>query len=94
MFGDRLTETDWQLFSTLVRFDTVYYPLFRCNQRRIADYRRLSACLRRLYDIPGVAETVQFDHIKRHYFDDLGLIDPATVPKGPALDRGLPVGPV
>jgi putative glutathione S-transferase len=94
MFGDRLTETDWQLFSTLVRFDTVYYPLFRCNQRRIADYRRPSACLRRLYDIPGVAETVQFDHIKRHYFDDLDLIHPTIVPKGPALDRGLPVGPV
>jgi glutathionyl-hydroquinone reductase len=90
MFADRLTESDWRLFPTLVRFDTVYYPLFRCNQRRVADYPRLSAYLRRLYEIPGIAETVKFDHIKRHYFDDLGLIDPTIVPRGPALDQGLP----
>lgn len=91
LFGERLTEADWRLFPTLVRFDTVYYPLFRCNQRRIADYPRLSAYLRRLYDIPGIAGTVRFDHIKRHYYDDLGLIDPTITPKGPALERGLPV---
>ncbi len=90
LFGDRLTESDWRLFPTLVRFDTVYYGRFRCNQRRIADYPELSAYLRRLYEIPGVDETVRFDHIKRHYYDDLGLIDPTIVPGGPALDRGLP----
>ena len=93
LFADRITESDWRLFPTLVRFDTVYYPLFRCNQRRIADYPRLSAYLRRLFDVPGVAGTVKFDHIKRHYFDALGLIDPTITPKGPALDRGLPAGP-
>ena len=93
LFADRLTESDWRLFPTLVRFDTVYYGLFRCNQRRIADYHRLSAYLRRLYETPSVAETVKFDHIKRHYYDDLGLIDPTIVPRGPALDRGLPAGP-
>ena len=64
----RITEADWRLFTTLVRFDAVYYGHFKCNLRRIADYPNLSNYLRDLYQVPGVAETVNMDHIKRHYY--------------------------
>ena len=67
--GERLTEADWRLFTTLVRFDAVYVGHFKCNIRRIADYPDLSRYLRELYDLPGVAETVNFHHIKHHYYE-------------------------
>ena len=66
--GKQITEADWRLFTTLVRFDAVYVGHFKCNLRRIADYPNLSNYLRELYQVPGVAETVNMDHIKRHYY--------------------------
>jgi len=89
--GDRLTEADWRLFTTLVRFDAVYVGHFKCNLRRIADYANLSGYLRELYQVPGIAETVSFDHIKRHYYGSHPTINPTRiVPKGPALDLDAP----
>lgn len=85
--GDVLTEADWRLFTTLARFDAVYVGHFKCNIRRIADYPALSAYLRRLYQVPGVAETVNIDHIKRHYYGSHKTINPTgIVPVGPELD--------
>lgn len=85
--GDRITEADWRLFTTLVRFDAVYVGHFKCNIRRIADYPNLSNYLRDLYQVPGVAETVNFDHIKRHYYGSHESINPTRiVPVGPELD--------
>ena len=85
--GDRLTEADWRLFTTLVRFDAVYHGHFKCNLRRIEDYPNLSNYLRELYQAPGIAETVDMDHIKRHYYMSHEHINPSRiVPKGPALD--------
>lgn len=87
LVGDRLTEADWRLFTTLVRFDPVYVGHFKCNLRRIADYPALSAYLRRLYRMPGVAETVNFEHIKRHYYESHETINPTgVVPLGPVMD--------
>jgi putative glutathione S-transferase len=84
--GERITEADWRLFTTLVRFDAVYFGHFKCNLRRIADYASLSNYLRELYQAPGIAETVDFDHIKRHYYLSHARINPSgVVPKGPAL---------
>jgi putative glutathione S-transferase len=84
--GETLTEADWRLFTTLVRFDPVYVGHFKCNRRRIADYPRLSAYTKRLYEHPGVAETVNFDHIKRHYYESHRQINPTgIVPVGPDL---------
>ena len=84
--GERITEADWRLFTTLVRFDAVYVGHFKCNLRHIADYANLSNYLRELYQAPGIAETVDFDHIKRHYYLSHARIDPTgIVPKGPAL---------
>jgi glutathionyl-hydroquinone reductase len=74
--GDRITEADWRLFTTLVRFDPVYVGHFKCNLRRIADYPNLSNYLRDLYQVPGVAETVNMDHIKRHYYGSHATINP------------------
>src|SRR5262249_44899866 len=89
--GKRLTEADWRLFTTLVRFDAVYYSHFKCNLRRIADYSNLSNYLRELYQVPGVAETVSIDHIKRHYYGSHRHINPSgIVPLGPALDFSAP----
>ena len=68
LVGDALTEADWRLFTTLLRFDAVYYGHFKCNLRRLDDYPNLSDYLRELYHVPGVADTVSFDHIKRHYY--------------------------
>src|SRR4029078_11140591 len=89
--GDRITEADWRLFTTILRFDAVYYSHFKCNLRRIADYPNLSNYLRELYQVPGVAETVNMDHIKRHYYISMRNINPSgIVPLGPALDFEAP----
>ncbi len=93
LVGNRLTEADWRLFTTLVRFDAVYVGHFKCNKRRIADYPNLSGYLRDLYGMPGVAETVRFDHIKRHYYASHRTINQTgIVPKGPDLDLDAPHG--
>ena len=83
LLGERITETDWRAFMTLIRFDVAYHGLFKCNLRRVKDYPRLSAYLKRLYDIPGVAETVDFHHIKRTYYSITRLNPTGIVPKGP-----------
>jgi putative glutathione S-transferase len=93
LLGDRITEADWRLFVTLIRFDAVYVGHFKCNQRRIADYENLSGYLRELYQYPGIAETVDFDHIKRHYYVTHPQINPTqVVPAGPLLDLDSPPG--
>ena len=85
--GNRLTEADWRLFTTLVRFDAVYVGHFKCNIRRIDDYANLSAYLRDLYQVTGVAETVNLRHIKHHYYRSHLMINPTgIVPVGPELD--------
>ncbi|HLU61672.1 MAG TPA: glutathione S-transferase family protein [Gammaproteobacteria bacterium] len=84
LVGNRLTEADWRLFTTLVRFDAVYYSHFKCNLRRIRDYPNLHAFLHRLLAIPGIAETVNMHHIKHHYYGSHDMINPTgVVPKGP-----------
>lgn len=89
--GDRITEADWRLFPTLVRFDAVYHGHFKCNLRRIVDYPNLSNYLRDLYQVPGVAATVDMDHIKRHYYaSHLHLNPTGIVPAGPELDFMAP----
>lgn len=89
--GDRITEADWWLFTTLVRFDAVYHGHFKCNLRRIADYPNLANYLRELYQVPGVAPTVNIDHIKRHYYGSHRTINPTgIVPMGPLLDFDAP----
>ena len=88
-----MTEADWRLFTTLVRFDAVYYVHFKCNIRRIVDYPNLYGYLRELYQYEGIAETVNFDHIKRHYYITHRDINPSgIVPVGPELDLDLPHG--
>jgi glutathionyl-hydroquinone reductase len=88
---DTLTEADIRLFTTLVRFDAVYHGHFKCNVRRIVDYKNLWAYTRDVYQIPGVAQTVNFAHIKRHYYQSHKLINPTgIVPIGPALDFDAP----
>ena len=87
LLGDQLTEADWRLFTTLVRFDPVYYGHFKCNLRRIVDYPQLWGYLRALYQMPKVADTVHFDHIKGHYYQSHKTINPTgIVPAGPKLD--------
>lgn len=87
LVGDQLTEADWRLFTTLVRFDAVYVSHFKCNIRRIADYPNLSNYLRELYQVPGIAETVDMPTIKLHYFGSHESINPhRIVPVGPVLD--------
>ncbi|QBR03335.1 glutathione S-transferase family protein [Paraburkholderia pallida] len=87
LVGNTLTEADIRLFTTLVRFDAVYVGHFKCNLRRIGDYPNLSAYTRDIYQWPGVAETVNFQHIKRHYYESHRTINPTgIVPVGPALD--------
>jgi putative glutathione S-transferase len=89
--GDRITEADWRLFTTGIRFDTVYHGHFKCNVRRLVDYPRLWSLVRELYHVPGVAGTVDFDHIKRHYYMTHRSINPTgIVPVGPALDLDEP----
>ena len=85
--GEQQTEADWRLFTTLVRFDAVYHGHFKCNLRRLVDYPRLWAWTRRLYQHPAVAPTIDFDHIKRHYYASHRHINPTgIVPAGPVLD--------
>lgn len=87
LVGNTLTEADWRLFTTLVRFDAVYVGHFKCNQQRISDYDHLSNYLRDLYQVPGVAETVDLKQIKEHYYRSHETINPTrVVPKGPQLD--------
>ncbi len=89
--GERLTEADWRAFTTLVRFDAVYHGHFKCNIRRLVDYPALWDYTRALYQVPGIAETVDFDHIKRHYYMSHRWVNPTgIVPMGPALDFAAP----
>ena len=86
LVGERLTEADLRLFPTLVRFDVAYYGALRCNLRRLADYPQLLAYTKRIYVMPGVADTVRLDHVKRHYWDDHAMINRRIVPIGPAIE--------
>ncbi len=91
LVGGRLTEADWRLFTTLLRFDAVYHGHFKCNLKRLVDYPNLWDYTRELYQVPGVAETVDLHHIKHHYYGSHRSINPTgIVPKGPALDFTLP----
>jgi glutathionyl-hydroquinone reductase len=91
LLGERITEADWRLFTTLLRFDPVYYGHFKANLRRIRDYRQLSGYLRELYQVAGVAPTVNFRHIKQHYYYSHRTINPTgIVPVGPQLDLDAP----
>jgi putative glutathione S-transferase len=93
LLGEQITEADWCLFTTLLRFDVVYHYHFKCNLRRIADYPHLSGYLRDLYQVPGVAETCRFDHIKSHYFWSHPQVNPTRiVPRGPLIDLSAPSG--
>src|SRR5690606_16748395 len=91
--GEHLTEADWRLFTTLVRFDPVYHGHFKCNLRRIVDYPNLSHWLRELFQWPGVTATVNMQHIKDHYYRSHETINPTgIVPAGPQLDLDRPHG--
>jgi len=91
LLGRQITEADWRLFTTLVRFDAVYVSHFKCNRNRISDMPNLWAYLRDLYQQPGIAETVSFEHIKQHYFYSHESINPTRiVPRGPALNFDAP----
>jgi glutathionyl-hydroquinone reductase len=93
LFGAKPLETDWRFFVTLIRFDPVYYGHFKCNLRRIVDYPNLYGYLRDLYQLPGIAETVDFDHIKRHYYFTHDDINPTRiVPIGPLQNLESPHG--
>lgn len=93
LFGNRIVETDWRLFCSLVRFDAVYHGHFKCNLRRIVDYPNLQGYLMDLYQQPGIAATVNLDHIKRHYYYTHDDINPTRiVPIGPLLDLTQPHG--
>ncbi len=93
LMGDTLTEADWRLFTTLVRFDSVYHLHFKCNRRRVVDYPNLWAYTRELYQRPGVAETVNMDHIVRHYHYSHDSINPhRIIPINPVLDFGAAHG--
>ncbi len=91
--GAQLTEADWRLFTTLVRFDAVYFGHFKCNLQQLRDYPAISGYVRELYQTPGVADTVHMDHIKTHYYASHGTINPTgVVPLGPRLDFDSPHG--
>ena len=93
LVGNQITEADWRLFTTLVRFDAVYYTHFKTNKKRLMDYPNLWAYTRELFQVPGVAETVNMDHIKYHYFASHRSINPTgIVPKGPEIDFMLAHG--
>lgn len=93
LFGPAPVETDWRLFCTLVRFDAVYHGHFKCNLRRIVDYPNLQGYLQDLYQLPGIADTVNLDHIKRHYYYTHTEINPTQiVPLGPVLQFDAPHG--
>ena len=85
LVGDTLTEADWRLFTTLIRFDPVYHGHFKCNIKQIADYPAIYRYMKSLYQHPGIAGTVNFDHIKRHYYYSHTMINPTqVVPVGPS----------
>ncbi|MEN0087467.1 MAG: glutathione S-transferase C-terminal domain-containing protein, partial [Pseudomonadota bacterium] len=91
--GDQITEADWRLWTTLIRFDAVYVGHFKCNLRRIADYPNLQSYMLELYQHPGVAQTVHMDHIKGHYYASHNTINPTgIVPLGPDLNLDAPHG--
>jgi len=93
LVGNQITEADWRLFTTLVRFDAVYYSHFKTNKKPLIDYSNLWSYARELYQIPGVAQTVNMDHIKTHYFGSHRSINPTgIIPKGPEIDFMLPHG--
>ena len=89
--GDRITEADWRLFTTLVRFDPVYVGHFKCNRQRLVDYDNLWGYVCDLYQQPGIAETVDVEYCKRHYYGSHDTINPhLIVPIGPAIDYSAP----
>ncbi len=91
LMGRNITEADWRLFTTLVRFDPVYVGHFKCNLKRILDYQNLSHYVRDLYQMPGIAETVNMEHIKRHYYGSHATVNPTRIiPLGPEVDYGAP----
>jgi putative glutathione S-transferase len=91
LVGAQITEADWRLFTTLIRFDSVYHGHFKCNLRRVADYPNLWNYLRDLYQVPGIAETVSIDQIKRHYYGSQRQVNPTgIVPIGPLIDFDAP----
>lgn len=90
--GEYLTEADWRLFVTLVRFDAAYHGAFKCNRQRIADYPALSGYVRELYQWPGIRDTVRLDHIKTGYYVNRAINPTLIVPKGPLIDLGSPHG--
>ena len=93
LMGDRLTEADWRLFTTLVRFDKVYHTHFKCNRARISDYPNMWGYTRELYQMPGVSETVHFDHIVRHYHYSHETVNPhRIIPINPVLNFDAPHG--
>jgi putative glutathione S-transferase len=93
LMGDRITEADWRLFTTLLRFDPVYVGHFKCNRRRIVDFENLWPYVRDLYQVPGVADTVHMGHIKSHYYASHDTINPTRiVPVGPDIDYSEPHG--
>ena len=93
LVGDQITEADWRLFTTLLRFDPVYYGHFKTNKKRLVDYPNLWAYTRELYQVPGIRETVNMDHIKTHYHGSHDWINPSRiVPRGPEIDFDEPHG--
>ena len=87
LVGTQITEADWRLFTTLIRFDAVYFSHFKCNQRQLESYPNIANYIRELYQVTGVAETVDFYHIKRHYYFSHTMINPTqVVPVGPKVD--------
>lgn len=87
LLGDRLTEADWRLFTTLIRFDAVYFGHFKCNKQQLEQYPNMAGYIRDLYQHPGIAQTVDFYHIKRHYYFSHAMINPTqVVPLGPEID--------
>jgi putative glutathione S-transferase len=93
LVGEQITEADWRLFTTLVRFDAVYYNHFKTNKKRLIEYPNLWAYTRELYQVPGVADTVNMDHIKTHYFASHRSINPTgIIPRGPDIDFLIPHG--
>lgn len=91
LVGNQVTEADWRLFTTLIRFDAVYHGHFKCNLKRLVDHPNLWSYTRELYQMPGVADTIHFDHIKQHYYRSHHTINPnGIVPLGPVLDLDRP----
>jgi putative glutathione S-transferase len=91
--GDQLTEADIRLFTTLIRFDAVYHGHFKCNRQRIEDFDAIAGYVRDIYQLPGVAQTVDFHHIKTHYYGSHKTINPTgVVPAGPGIDYWRPHG--